>query len=415
MDAPAAPNLTHQRRNLPLEQRGRDQFGTPERHVPERRTLWAGPDLHTPSRDATRPIVRAATPPPRIAGTAGGRLVEPSPQAHRVLEPACGAGLAGGLGPSGGGGGGGGGECRARTPAPPSAAARGAVAAPSAGVGSAHHPSSLDRGSGASPAYSAPGEVFEATQDRLQVLASGFSIFERQLEQETKARKVVELAHIQTIHSQSARVEQLLQQEAERASECQRSLQRSLEGRLVEAQGKLESLFLDKFDSVHSALAALDERLHTVEGSFAQACESYIHDMREENLSTRAESMEFNRSFREELSKRHDTEDSINARISELQQRTDHRLASEQQVREQRWAQLAKDIPESNWAWEAANKDYQDQLAAKVHRCKAGLVAATRTRAQADDDIVAALNHYTKVLQDAVTSVSRGALLSVTL
>jgi len=50
-----------------------------------------------------------------------------------------------------------------------------------------------------------------------------------------------------------------------------------------------------------------------------------------------------------------------------------------------------------------------------VRRCKAGLVAATRTRAQADDDIVAALNHYTKALQDAVTSVSRGALLSVTL
>jgi len=69
MDAPAAPNLTHQCRNLPHEQRGRDQFGTPERHVPERRTLWAGPDLHTPSRDSTRTIVRAATPLPRIAGT----------------------------------------------------------------------------------------------------------------------------------------------------------------------------------------------------------------------------------------------------------------------------------------------------------------------------------------------------------
>mmetsp|Transcript_110100 Transcript_110100/g.350745 ORF Transcript_110100/g.350745 Transcript_110100/m.350745 type:complete len:576 (-) Transcript_110100:369-2096(-) len=272
----------------------------------------------------------------------------------------CGRGEKGRGGASGGGGG----EGSARTPAPPSAAARGAVAAPSAG--SAHHLSSLDRGSGASPAYSAPGEVFKARQDRLQELASGFSIFERQLEQGTKARKVVELAHIQTIHSQSARVEQLLQQEAERAAECQRSVQRSLEGRLAEAQGKLESLFLDKFDSVHSALAALDERLHTVEGSFAQDCESYIHDMREESLSTRAESMEFNRSYREELSKRHDTEGSINARISELQQRTEHRLESEQQVSEQRWAQLAKDIADSNWAREAANKDYQDQLVAKV-------------------------------------------------
>jgi len=49
-----------------------------------------------------------------------------------------------------------------------------------------------------------------------------------------------------------------------------------------------------------------------------------------------------------------------------LQQRTEHRLESEQQVSEQRWAQLAKDIADSNWAREAANKDYQDQLVAKV-------------------------------------------------
>merc|ERR1712187_818029 len=96
-------------------------------------------------------------------------------------------------------------------------------------------------------------------------------------------------------------------------------------------------------------------------------------------------------------------------KIDKLQAHTTEKFKHERHICEQKFNRLADDLEDNRQTRERENKRFQDSAKAEIEAVKQSCEAETRARAQADDDIVTALNHDTKGLQEALRSVSQDA------
>mmetsp|Transcript_81778 Transcript_81778/g.265008 ORF Transcript_81778/g.265008 Transcript_81778/m.265008 type:complete len:282 (+) Transcript_81778:55-900(+) len=267
---------------------------------------------------------------------------------------------------------------------------------------------------GASPERARGALVAEGTRNRLSELADRFSGFERQVEADTRARKLTEEASIEVVRESLARLEHAVEAEVQARTAGQSSLQAAFEARLSVAQGRLEALFLEQFDHVHSLVDALGERMGLVERDFLQSRERYVEEMAERSAALERELTELRRALEEELAERQEREAAVLTRLSGAEARAAERLGHGRRLCEQRHVQLARDAEESARARQEAHGALQRRAAAELEEARRSLAAASRARERADDDIATALNHYTRGLQDAVCGLSQGALQAAT-
>jgi len=250
------------------------------------------------------------------------------------------------------------------------------------------------------------------SRDPVQEISARFSGFEQQAEQDARMRRDVEQAHFEEVCSRRSRLEHLVTEAATRGQEREAALRATFEARLSETQGRLEALFLGKFDQAHLMVDTLNDRMQAIDGSFPHASEVFIRDMAEESSVIHAEYWEFRHAFEDEMTRHQDYASTVAARLAELEKHTSTRLMQKQQHCEQKWSQLEREAWEARRASEETREHHESRLLHKLQGVRDKLQAATKEREQADDDIVAALNHYTQTLQGTLSSVSRSALLS---
>merc|ERR1719221_145104 len=255
-------------------------------------------------------------------------------------------------------------------------------------------------------------ESVDNTRGRLQEISDRFSGFERQVELDTRSRKEAEHASMEDIHSRCARLTQLVREETQKGEEHQSQLRAMLEVRVAEAQSKLEVLFLERFDHAHAMVDAMSDRMQEVETTYSQASEIFVRDMTEESGAIHKDYWDFRLAFQEEITRHQESGRVVSARIAELERSATQRATHEQQFSEQKWCQLAREVQEETRMGQGYDQNFQEQMMARLEAVRAGLLVASKDREQADDDIVAALNHYTQALQGTISSVSRNALLS---
>merc|ERR1711945_73030 len=111
--------------------------------------------------------------------------------------------------------------------------------------------------------------------------------------------------------------------------------------------------------------------------------------------------------FQNERADRKERETLIAAKIRDLEARTVEKFAQQQEMCDQKYALLHEELLESKRVREDNDKTFQDYIIEEVASLKNGLVVESQTREKADDDIVSALNHYTKALQEALRVVNQ--------
>jgi len=250
------------------------------------------------------------------------------------------------------------------------------------------------------------GELTGA-QSKLTALTERFSGFERQMEMETKARKDTEESQLNSVRDNIARLEKTLNAEIKRRVESNKALQGMFETQMATVQDKLEAVFLERFDQLHSALDSLNDRMGVVEKDFSQSRERYIRDVEDKSAMVAKDVASLQQSFHNERADRKERETLIAAKLREHEQRTAEKFANEQQICDQKYATLHEELDESKRVREDGDKRFQDYIIEEVAALKNGLVVESQTRERADDDIVNALNHYTKALQDALRVVNQ--------
>jgi len=240
---------------------------------------------------------------------------------------------------------------------------------------------------------------------KLATLTDRFSGFERQMDMEVKARRETEEGHVQGLKDNIARLEKTLNSEIKRRVEANKALQGMFEAQMATVQDKLEACLLERLDSLHSAVGSLNDRVDAVEKDFSQAREQYIRDIEDKSTMVAKDAGQLQTAFQNERADRKEREMLIIGKLRDLDARTAERLESEAKLCDQRYAELREDLDVA--VGDDGDKKFQDYILEEMAALKNGLVVETQTREKADDDIVNALHHYTKSIQDALLLVNQ--------
>merc|ERR1719330_245623 len=243
-----------------------------------------------------------------------------------------------------------------------------------------------------------PGDVVPATatQAKIGALREKFAGFQSQWEMETKHRINRDGTKLDGVKDSMVKLEQTLNSEIKRRVEANRALQAMFESQIANIQDRLQ-LSVD----------SLSDRMSTVERDFTLTREQYIQDIEDKNAMVAKDINGMQNAFENEKINRRERELVIAKKLADHESRTQAALEAHATDREQRYQALRDELEESSRAREKGDDKFQTFILEEVAALKNGLVAEDHAREQADDDIVQALNHYTKCLQDALRIINQ--------
>merc|ERR1719160_742872 len=203
------------------------------------------------------------------------------------------------------------------------------------------------------------------------------------------------------------KLEERLNQEIQKRVGANKSLQSLFEHQIQSIQERLESVFIDKLELLQQSVDSLSDRMGTVENEFTLTRERYIQDIEDKNAVVAKDVNGMQNAFENEKIDRKAREAAIRAKLSEHETKTQAAFEAQQSNREHKYSSLRSELDQIKRSREKGDDKFQTFILEEVASVKNGLVAESHAREQADDDIVQALNHYTKCLQDALRIINQ--------
>merc|ERR1719203_2365417 len=225
------------------------------------------------------------------------------------------------------------------------------------------------------------------------------------MEMEAKGRKDSDEGHTTALKNNIARLEKTLNSEIKRRVEANKALQGMFEAQMATVQDKLEAGLLDRLDQLHASVGSLNGRVDAVEKDFMEAREQYIRDIEDKSSMVAKDAAALQEVCQNERADRKERETLIVAKLRDLDARTADRLAAEQRECDLKFQELREELDVA--VKDNGDQRFQDYILEEMAALKNGLVVETQSREAADDDIVNALNHYTKAIQDALCVVNQ--------
>merc|ERR1712194_790559 len=167
------------------------------------------------------------------------------------------------------------------------------------------------------------------------------------------------------------------------------------------------AIFVDRLDKLQGSVDGLSDRMGTVERDFALTREQYIQDIEENNAVVAKDTNSIQNAFENEKVDRRERELAISKKLGDHETRTQAALEGQTASREQKYQALRSELEDIKHARDEGDDKFQTFILEEVAAVKNGLVAESHAREQSDDDIVQALNHYTKCLQDALRIINQ--------
>merc|ERR1712224_621351 len=147
--------------------------------------------------------------------------------------------------------------------------------------------------------------------------------------------------------------------------------------------------------------------ISTVERDFTLTREQYIQDIEDKNAVVAKDVNGMQNNFENEKIDRKERELAISRKLSDHETRTQAAFEAQTGNREQKYSSLRSELDTIKRSREKGDDKFQTFILEEVAAVKNGFVAESHAREQADDDIVQALNHYTKCLQDALRIINQ--------
>ena len=172
------------------------------------------------------------------------------------------------------------------------------------------------------------------------------------------------------------------------------------------AKSKLESLFGSKIGEIEKATDSISSRISAIEGDFAAERERYIADITGKIAVVARDVSNLQVCISHERSHRADKESNLILKVTDVELKIDSRLQSDKLGIEQRFTTLRDSLSEFKRVRDKGDDKFQAFVLEEIASLKNSLVVETQSREQSDEDIIQALNHYTKALQDALRIVN---------
>jgi len=250
-------------------------------------------------------------------------------------------------------------------------------------------------------------EPTTATQAKIGALRDKFASFQSQWEHETKHRIQRDSTKLDDTKENMMKLESTLNSEIKRRVEANKSLQSLFEHQISTIQERLESVFIDRLELLQQSVDTLADRMGNVEKDFTLTRERYIQDIEDKNAVVAKDVNGMQSAFESEKIDRKERELAISKKLGEHETRTQAAFESQVVNREQKYSSLRAELDQIKRSREKGDDKFQTFILEEVAAVKIGLSLESQDREQADDDIVQALNHYTKCLQDALRIINQ--------
>eukprot|EP00931_Biecheleriopsis_adriatica_P075060 TRINITY_DN49006_c0_g1_i1.p1 TRINITY_DN49006_c0_g1~~TRINITY_DN49006_c0_g1_i1.p1 ORF type:complete len:259 (+),score=72.73 TRINITY_DN49006_c0_g1_i1:107-883(+) len=241
-----------------------------------------------------------------------------------------------------------------------------------------------------------------ATQAKISALREKFSGFQSQWEEETRTRIDRDGSKLDGVKESMTKIEHTLNSEVKRRIEANKALTSMFESQIGSMQGRLEDIFMERLDKLQAGVDSLSSRMTDVEDDFARTRADYVQDIEDKNAVVAKDTNGMQNAFENEKIDRKERELAISKKLKDHEARTQAALDAQSQAREQKYHNLRGELDSIKQHRERGDDKFQTFILEEVAVVKNGLMTESHAREQADDDIVQALNHYTKCLQDAL-------------
>lgn len=246
-----------------------------------------------------------------------------------------------------------------------------------------------------------------STQAKIEALKEKFANFQSQWEEETRHRVDREGTKLDGVRESVLRLEGLISVETERRMDEQQSLQTTFESQVSSLIYRLEGIFMGRLDKLYTGIDALAQRMSAVEHDFAVTREKYIRDIEEKNSVFAKDTNDMLTAFTNEKASRKEREQLLTRKLLDHQASTKIAMETQSSLREDKYQTLRSELEEIKAVREKGDQIFQNLTLEEIATVKNGAAAESSAREQADDDIVQALNHYTKCLHDALKIINQ--------
>lgn len=250
----------------------------------------------------------------------------------------------------------------------------------------------------------APGTTTSASSKLKSIMGDGS--FEQLMKERAKIRKEKDEHSIAEIRVQLTSMENALSAEIKRRVDLNRSMERQCQAHISSLQTEVERVLDERTSKISSHLASLEEKVLELNQRLEEEKVNIPRDIEQKG----AELQDILRGFQDEFSteKRdrlnregrilkqlHDFESHVNSSLEDVTTERDEMVQNLRSRMEERYQQQ-----------KAADSRFQKLIESELGALKLDIKQEISERKKEDDEIVEALNRYTKNLQSSLAVIS---------
>lgn len=241
---------------------------------------------------------------------------------------------------------------------------------------------------------------------KLEHVAERFSAFYTDLEQEKQQRRLAEASRYQALADSMVKLEKSLEAEVKRRAEADRQMQTHFEEELKAIQDRVSAQYQELSSSFRTSVEGLARTLQDLHAIVKEEREQRRQDVEHLAATLVGKVNECVSALDEERVSRVECETKTVRQVGADLLRLQERLEGEKAARESELGQLRSEIHEVLGNRNVTDEKFQAVVLEELASLKGAMAAEREERVAEDDEIIMAVNDYTKALQDGLRIVA---------
>ncbi|GBF88940.1 SF-assemblin [Raphidocelis subcapitata] len=241
---------------------------------------------------------------------------------------------------------------------------------------------------------------------KLEHVAERFSAFYSDLEQEKQQRRLAEASRYQTLADSMVKLEKSLEAEIKRRAEADRQMQSHFDEELKALQERTASQYAELSSSFRTSVEGLARTLQDLHAVVKEEREQRRGDVEHLAATLVGKVNECVAALDEERVSRVEAETKTVRQVGADLLRLQERVDAEKGAREAELGQLRGEVHEVLGNRNVTDEKFQAVVLEELAALKTAVAAEREERVAEDDEIIMAVNDYTKALQDGLRIVA---------
>jgi len=244
---------------------------------------------------------------------------------------------------------------------------------------------------------------------KLNAMADDFNNFYGDLEEETTIRKQAEEQRVVRMERELGKIENVLATETKRRIEASKALQSMFEAKVLAMQREFKAELRGAFEPLQAQIDALVSRVEQLEQTMENERRDREKEIQKANKEVLDKFAVHQKQFEVEKVTRLQREAQTLKRVGDEVFRIQQKITAERTAREAAIVLMKDDFMAAHKAREKADEVFKSEMLRKMAVVEKDLEVETKNREASEEQLVNALNDYTRALQDGLRIVNRAS------